>query len=158
MAIVEKTIYEIPAKIGSLVGTELFEGQEPADGVSFQVTLDNLKSFISGVAGGVVHDEAGNILIPAVESGSTYTNIGASGLITCTLPPAVNGLQYSIVRSSSSYEVRIAPASADTIGNSPAGEGKYLAMLAKNSQVNLYCYEANEWTVMSESGINEFEE
>lgn len=91
----------------------------------------------------------------ANDSGSGFTNNGASGTITFALPAATVGLNYRF-----SVEVaqalRIDPNGTETISlpstGVPGAAGKYLVADAIGETVHLVCAKAGSWRVFGYTG------
>lgn len=93
--------------------------------------------------------------ITAGENGTGFTNAGASGAVTLTLPPAVPGLNYYF-RVSVAQELRIDPSGSETISlpstGVPGAAGKYLTADAIGETVRLVCAVAGSWSVFGHTG------
>lgn len=86
--------------------------------------------------------------------GLICTNEGASGTVTLTLPPAIEGAEVSAIRVAS-QSFRLDPDPSDTIAD--GGAGKYLDLTTDGAIVKLRCYVAGKWFIESLSGIADLE-
>lgn len=89
------------------------------------------------------------------EVGKTFTNEGAAGAVTITLPPATVGLHYyGYVMEA--QELRFDPDGTETIALPSTGAqgaaGKYLTANAEGEWVHLLCVKAGEWGVCGYAG------
>lgn len=93
--------------------------------------------------------------ILASENGCGFTNLGASGAITLTLPPAVVGLHYYF-SVEVAQELRIDPSGSETISlpsdGVPGAAGKYLTANAIGETVHLVCAKAGSWRAFAAHG------
>ncbi len=93
--------------------------------------------------------------IKTSECGTAFTNTGASGAVTLTLPAATPGLHYSF-RVSVAQELRIDPDGSETISlpssGVPGAAGKYLTADAIGETVHLQCFVAGSWSVVGHTG------
>lgn len=89
------------------------------------------------------------------ENGTCFTNTGAAGAITGTLPAAAAGLHYYFAVGAA-QELRIDPAGTNTISlpsnGVPGAAGKYLTANAVGETVHLYCPGGTNWVVMGATG------
>lgn len=89
------------------------------------------------------------------ENGTGFTNVGAAGAVTLTLPAAVPGLHYYF-RVSVAQELRVDPNGAETISlpstGVPGAAGKYLSADAIGESVHLVCAVAGSWSVFGHTG------
>lgn len=99
--------------------------------------------------------KAANYTVTANDSGTGFTNTGASGAITFALPAATVGLHYRF-RVSVAQELRIDPNGSETISlpstGVPGGAGKYLTADAIGETVHLVCAVAGTWSVFGYTG------
>jgi hypothetical protein len=95
-----------------------------------------------------------NYNVAALDSGQTFTNNGAGGVITGTLPALAPGLEYTFVRNSSSNAHRIAPQSGEMIRNAGAagGVGRYLSLDTNGGSVTLRAVALAAWEVVAING------
>lgn len=93
--------------------------------------------------------------VEAVDSGKTFTSVGATGTITATLPPAVVGLKYRF-RVGAAQELRLDPDGSETIALPSTGvqgaAGKYLTANADGETVDIECTKAGQWSVFGFTG------
>lgn len=96
-----------------------------------------------------------NYTVTAAESGTGFTNTGASGAIAFALPAATVGLNYYF-RVSVAQELRIDPNGTETISlpstGVPGAAGKYLTADAIGETVRLVCAVAGTWSVFGFTG------
>ncbi len=89
------------------------------------------------------------------ENGTGFTNTGASGAVTLTLPPATPGLHYYF-RVSVAQALQIDPDGTETISlpstGVPGAAGKYLSADAIGETVHLQCFVAGSWSVVGHTG------
>jgi hypothetical protein len=102
-----------------------------------------------------VNDKTANFDIEEEDNGKTYSNTGATGEITGTLPAAVPGLKFNFFVQAA-QELRIDPDSTETIALPSTGvqgaEGKYLVADAAGEWVNLECLIAGQWEARGHGG------
>jgi hypothetical protein len=102
-----------------------------------------------------VNDKTANFDIEEEDNGKTYSNTGATGEITGTLPAAVPGLKFNFFVQAAE-ELRIDPDSTETIALPSTGvqgaEGKYLVADAAGEWVNLECLIAGQWEARGYGG------
>ena len=84
-----------------------------------------------------------------------YTNSGAAGTITITLPAATVGMQLKVTRAAA-QTLRVDPSGTETIALPSTGvqgaAGKYLSMDSTGATLNLVCNAAGTWSVAGYSG------
>lgn len=89
------------------------------------------------------------------DSGRTFTNTGASGAVTFSLPAAVAGLRYRF-RVGVAQQLRIDPNGSETISlpstGAPSAGGAYIVADAVGESVDIQCVEAGSWTVFGFTG------
>lgn len=102
-----------------------------------------------------VSTKTADFTILASDSGKTFTNTGAAGTITGTLPPAVPGLRYR-ARVSVAQQLRLDPDGTETISlpssGVPGAAGKYLVADAIGETVDIECIVAGSWSVYGYTG------
>jgi hypothetical protein len=102
-----------------------------------------------------IEPNVGNKTLPAQESGSSYSNAGATFAITFTLPPALPGLTYSFYVMDTDG-VRVDPSSTETtnktIGGSQEAAGKYITSSTVGDYIRLRCTKAGEWQALEVVG------
>ena len=93
--------------------------------------------------------------VSASESGKTFTNEGAAGTITFSLPPATKGLVFKFAVEAA-QQLRIDANGTETISlpssGVPGGGGKYLVADAVGETVALECAKDGSWQVMGYTG------
>lgn len=93
--------------------------------------------------------------VTAGENGTGFTNTGAAGQVTFTLPPAVVGLHYYF-RVSVAQELRIDPNGTETISlpstGVPSAAGAYIVADAIGETVRIVCAVAGSWSVFGYTG------
>ena len=81
------------------------------------------------------------------DNGKVFTNTGASGAVTFSLPAATVGLWYRFVVKAA-QELRIDPNGTETI-SLPTGvqqaAGKYISADAIGERISVECVKAGEW-------------
>jgi hypothetical protein len=93
------------------------------------------------------------------DSGHTYTNTGAGGPVTLTLPPAVTGLKYTFVRTEvgTGADVFVTPQSNDAIvriDGTDLGNGKYYGNTSDAyGEFTIECRVAGKWQVVRDIGV-----
>lgn len=95
-----------------------------------------------------------NLTLTLAQSGSTYSNAGAAGTVTLTLPQATPGLYFRAIRIAA-FSFRLDPFTGQTIRG--GGGGKYLQLDAVGDIVWLECLTAGSWEIMSSRGTPSFE-
>lgn len=99
--------------------------------------------------------KTGNYTVLAEESGTGFTNVGASAAITFALPAAVVGLQY-LFAVGVAQELRIDPNGTETISlpssGVPQAAGAYLTADAIGETVHIVCVTAGSWRVFGFTG------
>ena len=86
------------------------------------------------------------------DRGTVFTNEGAAGAVTFTLPSAEAGLRYTFVRCAN-QNVRIQAAAGDTINGGTAGKIYECVTAGETaSQVTLVAVNATQWIVLGEKG------
>ncbi|MBP7570781.1 MAG: hypothetical protein KBA95_12040 [Acidobacteria bacterium] len=85
--------------------------------------------------------------VTAADNGTTFTNAGASGAVTFTLPPATVGLWYRFVVKAA-QELRIDPSGTETISLATGVQqaaGKYITADAAGERISVECVAAGVW-------------
>ena len=91
----------------------------------------------------------GNRTIPTGWSGHSVVNTGNGSDVAWTLPAAVPGLEYTIIRSASP-NIYIYPATSEMIRG--GGASKYLRLASAGGTVRLRCAVAGTWEIISSYG------
>jgi hypothetical protein len=81
------------------------------------------------------------------DNGHTYTNEGAGGAVTMTLPPAILGFEYSFVLAVA-QEFRLDPDGTETVAlanGTQQAAGKYITANAVGERCTLRCVVAGQW-------------
>jgi hypothetical protein len=84
--------------------------------------------------------------IYAFDNGRTFTNFGATGPVTFTLPPAIPGLKYTIKKLAIAQNVFIVPAGTDTIDSGT----KVANTFGRMSYITVECLTAGAWVTTTE--------
>ena len=90
----------------------------------------------------------------ATHNGWRFSNAGATGTVTFTLPAVATNLEFEFVRVAD-YAVRLDPDGSEAIAG--GGAGKYLELGAVGSTVRLGRMADGTWYVMSGYGTISFE-
>lgn len=104
-----------------------------------------------------VEAKTANFDIESTDNGKTFTNAGASGIITGTLPVAAAGLHYFFVVEAA-FSLRIDPDGTETISNAAAtpvtgGAGKYLGSAGViGESIHVVCTVNGIWHVIGNVG------
>jgi len=112
-------------------------------------------AFVQGIVRKVSHKTA-NYTVLDSESGTTFTNRGASGTITFTLPAAVVGLHY-IFMVRATQQLRVDPNGSETLESTAtpavAGTaGQYINADAIGESIQMICLETGKWAVINFKG------
>jgi len=106
-------------------------------------------------AGGVrtsVEAHAGDDTLAASESGSVHTNLGATGVVTLTLPAdAPAGTQFTFAVQAA-YELRVDPGTATIRDDSGQTADKYKAAGAVGASITLVADAAGDWATVAKNG------
>jgi len=106
---------------------------------------------------GLVVSKTGNYTISDSESGTVFTNEGATGLITLTLPAAATQLQFIFVHESTTNgaNIKIQAASGDTIriNTTVSSSGGYVQSGQVGETILLVAINATEWIAISGFGF-----
>lgn len=104
----------------------------------------------------VIHQTSSSRTLLDAESGALIHNTGASGTVTCALPPAVPELRYRAhVRTAQA--LRLDPYGSETISNPTVGSadgagGYYIGSSTIGSTLELVCVIAGRWEIQSIRG------
>lgn len=101
-----------------------------------------------------------NTDVSVLDNGHIFTNEGAAGLITWSLPPAIRGLKFTFVRTdfAAGEDVRIDPDGTEHIfqlDGTDCGAGKWFgsdAGVDAFARIVLECFKTGEWQSVEEIG------
>lgn len=108
------------------------------------------------VRGIPIATKTANHTATAEESGTLFTNAGATGTVVIALPAAVVGLHYrGMVRASQA--LRFDPNGTDVIshitpGSADGGAGKYTGSSTVGAALHLVCTATGRWDITSVKG------
>lgn len=92
--------------------------------------------------------------VTTTDNGTVFTNEGATGAITVSLPAATVGLFYDFVVKAA-QELRIDPNGTETIAL-PTGvqqaAGKYISADADGEFIRIVCVKTGQWNVLGSVG------
>lgn len=110
---------------------------------------------LNGRAPITVQVKTANYTVKTTENGTAFTNTGAAGAITLSLPAATPGLHYSF-RVSVAQALQIDANGSETISlpstGVPGAAGKYLTCATIGCTVHLQCFVAGTWSVVGHTG------
>lgn len=92
--------------------------------------------------------------VTAGDSGKTFTNTGASGAVTLSLPAATLGLQYDVALGAA-QELRLDPNGTETISLANGVQqaaGKYVVADAIGESASIRCVIAGQWLMLNAVG------
>lgn len=101
-----------------------------------------------------VSHKTANYTVLDTESGTYFTNLGASGTITFTLPAATVGLHY-FFKVRAVQQLRVDPSGSETLESTASVEqaaGAYLWADAKGEFIHIICLETGKWAMHNSSG------
>lgn len=101
-----------------------------------------------------VSHKTANYTVLASESGTYFTNLGASGAVTFALPPATVGLHYTF-KVRATQQLRIDPNLSETVELPSYVEqaaGAYIWADAKGEFIHLICLETGKWSAHNGAG------
>lgn len=108
-----------------------------------------------GLRGSVEAKTADYTVVTPHDNGKTFTNEGASGAVTFSLPAATVGQWYRFTVMAA-QELRIDPNGTETIALPSTGAqsaaGKYIGADAAGEGVEIECVKAGQWQVRSYIG------
>lgn len=96
----------------------------------------------------------------AYESGMTFCNHGATGTVVLNLPPATEGLRFTL-HARAAQAFRANPQDSEviannTVGSADGGAGKYIGCAAASGSLgaclHLQCVVAGRWDIISSRG------
>lgn len=105
-----------------------------------------------GVGFGDQYNYTADATLTAGQDGAVITNSGASQAITLTLPAAVAGMEFSILRVAN-YDITLDPSGSQTIAD--GGAGVTLIMEAAGL-IGLSCIADSAWVVTSDTTLWNF--
>lgn len=112
---------------------------------------------LSGQGRAIVAAKTANYTVVAGnDNGKCFTNEGAAGAITFSLPPATVGQRYAFYVKAT-QELRIDPNGTETISlltGVQQAAGKYIVADAIGEFIRIVCVKAGEWT--TDGGIGTF--
>jgi hypothetical protein len=94
------------------------------------------------------------------ESGSTFTNLGATATQTYTLPTAAKkGIQFTFVVQAD-YAIRLEPGATNAFYHDAAkqSDGKYLELTRIGTSVTIQSDSAHDWVVIAPLGTTKIED
>jgi hypothetical protein len=104
-----------------------------------------------GIRKSIEAHTADDVLAPA-ESGSVHTNLGATGVVTLTLPPAaVQGTTFAFAVQSA-HELRVAPGAAAIRDESGQTAGKYKSAGAVGASLTVVADANGDWATIARNG------
>ena len=114
-----------------------------------------MSSTLNGRAVMAAEAKTANYTATTSDTGKIFTNTGASGAVTITLPAATVGLNYRFAVGAA-QQLRIDPNGTETISlpstGVPGAAGKYLVADAVGETVHLVCAIAGNWAVFGYTG------
>lgn len=103
----------------------------------------------------IVTAKTASFTVAANQSGTIFTNTGASGAITATLPAATVGLKFGFAVHVA-QELRIDPDASEQLPTpatgAPATGGLYLTANADGETIFIECTKAGQWSLVSVVG------
>jgi hypothetical protein len=106
-------------------------------------------------AGGVkktIEAHTGNDTLTAVESGSVHTNLGASGIVTLTLPASAPAGTVFTFAVQAAQQLRIEPGAATIRDDSGQTAGKYKVADAIGESLTLIADSNGNWVTIAKNG------
>jgi len=106
-------------------------------------------------AGGVkkiVEAHTGNDTLTAAESGSVHTNLGATGIVTLTLPASAPTGTVFTFAVQTAQQLRIEPGAATIRDDSGQTAGKYKAADAIGESLTLIADSSGNWVTIAKNG------
>lgn len=114
----------------------------------------NLEAYLFEPSTRRVSHKTANHTVLASETGTYFTNLGATGAITFTLPAATVGLHYTF-KVRATQQLRVDPNGSETLENTSSTEqsaGAYLWADAKGEFIHLICLVDGKWAMHNSSG------
>lgn len=93
-------------------------------------------------------------IVAGTDNGKTFTNEGAGGAVTFSLPPATVGQWYRFV-AKAAQEIRLDPNGTETIALDTGVQqaaGAYITFNAIGERVGIECVKAGEWETFDPVG------
>lgn len=132
-------------------GTFSYSGKSPGPGLMRY----NGTFWVRVTGSPIIRPETGDQTLFASHSTTHFTNTGASGTITLTLPVATVGQEFTFTRTAA-QTLRVDPSASETCALPSTGvqgaAGKYLSANTTGATVKLVCVKAGEWAVEGFSG------
>lgn len=110
-------------------------------------TKDN--SYLSKSVSNEPSAKTANYTVLSNDNRQCFTNVGASGTVTFTLPAAAVGLEYTFYRSAS-QAVRVDPNGSETIGTGTGGQ--YAELQSDKGLIRVKCIVAGHWAILDSAG------
>lgn len=159
LAIAETTAGVTATARGAAIGARLIDSTNGA--VYINKGTANIPVWYRDIDGvGTVTAATASTTLTVAQSGGVFTNTGASGTITFSLPAATVGLNYKFYVGAA-QELRIDPNGSETISLPSTGvagaAGKYLMANAVGETVHLYCAKTGTWACFGYTGTWEAE-
>lgn len=142
------------------IGRETFVGQAMETVSSGQYCLTRIGYGVSYGPPALIAKTGNYTLVVGTDlSGNAYTNLGAGGTITLSLPAAPPaGLRYTFTRVAA-QAFRVDPGASDGIysGGAKKGDGLYIELAAIGDTVTLVADSAGDWVTVSQFGTLTYE-
>lgn len=90
-----------------------------------------------------------NTTITRRDNGALFTNAGASGNVTLTLPPALAGTRFEFMSVVATHDLIVVRAGSDVIGT---GAGTTLTLANLGDSAELHCAVDGRWLVRNSAG------
>lgn len=108
--------------------------------------------YSSGGIRRVVEAHTANDVLTTAESGSMHTNLGATGIVTLTLPSAaVEGTEF-VFAVQAAFELRVAPGTAAIRDDSGQTAGKYKSADVIGASLTLVADANGDWATADKNG------
>lgn len=102
-----------------------------------------------------IEHKTGAYTVLTSDSGKVFTNLGAGGQVTFSLPLATVGLHYTF-KVMVAQEIRLDPQTGEQITDPADGilasAGEYITANALTEFIHIACFTATEWDVLEVSG------
>jgi hypothetical protein len=100
----------------------------------------------------IIEAHTANGTLTTAESGSVHTNLGATGVVTLTLPSAVvEGTEFTFAVQAA-YELRVAPGTAAIRDDSGQTAGKYKSASVIGASLTLVADSNGDWATAAKNG------